>query len=330
MTLYPFSSEMIQSRIKEVLQSGSHDINDVLSYLLQRQGKLFRPRLVTLCASLGTCDVLKSRDMAVAIELIHMASLIHDDVIDRAAMRRGQESVNQRWGNHASVLTGDYLFSAAFQLINLHNMQEVMTVVTRTIQIMCMGEIRQMGLAYHLEVSEKEYLQKTYEKTACLFASACKVGAITSDLSEEAVCALEQFGLYMGYAFQIIDDVLDFVSDSSLLGKPVGNDLLEGNITLPVIYALEDPTYGTWLRAILSKKKITEKQLQRVIGVLFQTEAIERSLLCAQEYIGSALTRLNQIHPSAAQRELQAIAQSLMNEYFNKISSDMVRQKVVH
>ncbi len=330
LALYPFSAEMLQNRIKEVLYSENQEINAIFTYLLKCQGKLFRPRLVSLCASLGNCEALKSRDMAAAIELIHMASLIHDDIIDGAVLRRGQESLNQRWGSHVSVLAGDYLFAAAFQLINLHDMQAVMAEVTRTIKIMCTGEIRQVSLAYNLGISEKDYFQKIYEKTACLFASACKIGAITAGLNEKAINSLEQFGMAMGYAFQMIDDILDFVSDSTLLGKPVGNDLLEGNITLPIIYALADPAYGEWLRMILDRKKITSKQLQRIQRVLYESGAIERSLIHVREFIDTAVVQLEGFPPSAAKRELQEIAQSIINEYFKKMSPALIHQKVVH
>ena len=179
------------------------------------------------------------RDIAVAVELIHLASLVHDDVIDSAHLRRGRESLNARFGNHASVLAGDYLFAAAFNIINRHQQNQVMENITHTIQVMCSGEIMQMGQAYNLNIGLEEYYDKIYRKTACLFASSCKIGSLISQAGPEQTRQLEQFGLCLGYAYQIIDDVMDLVADSAILGKPVGNDITQGNTTLPVILALQ-------------------------------------------------------------------------------------------
>jgi len=226
--------------MREVLQCNNPEIENILDYLLESSGKMLRPRLVFLSASMNPHDPLLITDIAVAIELVHMASLIHDDVIDQSNLRRGRESINSRWGNQASVLTGDYLFAAAYSLINRHQQQQIIDLLSSTIQIMCAGEIKQLSLAYKLDISQEEYLEKTYGKTACLFAFCCKVGALASSMPEEGIHALENFGLCLGYAYQIIDDLLDFLSDSSKLGKPCGNDLLKGNITLPIIYLLQD------------------------------------------------------------------------------------------
>jgi heptaprenyl diphosphate synthase len=270
------------------------------------------------------CDPTMSRDAAVAVELIHMASLVHDDIIDQAVTRRGQESINQRWGNQSAVLTGDYLFAAAFNLINQHGMKQVMEEVTRTIQIMCAGEIRQMSLAYHLEITEEEYLKKCYEKTACLFAAACKVGGLAANLDEDSIQALEQFGLALGYAFQIIDDLLDFLSDSSLLGKPSGSDLLEGNITLPVIYALQKPEYGPWLTALLEQRKLSAKQLCRVKQVLIQSHSIEECLNRAKEFIAQAVMQIDRLAPEPAHKELRNIGIALLDDYYRKLPKQIL------
>ncbi|NLB87834.1 MAG: polyprenyl synthetase family protein, partial [Syntrophomonadaceae bacterium] len=181
--------------MKQVLITDSPQINNVLSYLLQTNGKMLRPRLVHLAASLYPHDKNVVNDVAVAVELIHLASLIHDDIIDHAQTRRGKQSLNSVWGNEISVLTGDYLFATAFNLINRHNLPLILKNITETIQIMCSGEIKQLTMLYNYNISEQDYYDKTYRKTACLFASSCKVGALAGQMSTYEVSILEQYGL---------------------------------------------------------------------------------------------------------------------------------------
>jgi len=306
--------------MKEVLRSDNSEIDNIINYLTENSGKMIRPRMVFLTASMSAHDPVMVTDAAVAVELIHLASLIHDDVIDHAMIRRGRESVNKRWGNHASVLTGDYLFASAFNLINQHGMQEIMENITTTIRIMCAGEIKQMALACDLNVTEDQYLEKTYGKTACLFASSCKVGALAASMPSEYVYNLEQFGLCLGYAYQIIDDLLDFLSDSSLLGKPVGTDLLEGNITLPVIHALRNNEYGPWLRALLESGELTAQQIPEVIEVLIHSKAVEASLQSSRQFIARGLAYLDALPASPAAKELQHMAVYMLETYYQKLN----------
>lgn len=320
LTLYPFPAESIRSRMKELLISDNPGIDSILDYLTESSGKMIRPRLVSIAASMSAHDPVVVTDIAVAVELIHLASLVHDDVIDHALIRRGRESLNSRWGNHASVLTGDYLFATAFNLINKHGMQDIMENITLTIRTMCAGEIKQMSLNGNLDVTEAQYLEKIYGKTACLFASSCKVGALVSSMPSQSVYALEQFGLCLGYAYQILDDLLDFLSDSILMGKPVGTDLPEGNITLPVIYALKSKEYGAGLRSLLETPKLTEQQRLRLIKVLVDSNAVESSLHSARQFIARGLDYLNTLPASPALKELQHMASYLMETYYQKLS----------
>ena len=331
LTLYPaFPADLIRIRMQEVLLTDNHAIDNIITYLTENSGKMIRPRMVYLAASMAPHDQVMVRDAAVAVELIHMASLVHDDVIDRAMIRRGKESINKRWGNHTSVLTGDYLFATAFNLINKHGMQNIMEDVTTTIRIMCAGEIKQMALACDLNITEEQYLEKTYGKTACLFASSCKVGALAAAMPAESVYNLEQFGLCLGYAYQIIDDLLDFMSDSELLGKPVGTDLLEGNITLPVIHALRSTKYGIWLRTLLESGLLTEGHMPQVIEALINSQAITLSLQTARQFIARGLTYLAALPDSPAVKELEYMAAYIIETYYQKLSqySDPVSKGV--
>lgn len=167
--MYPFSEELIINRIKEVLITGNNEIDKVFTYILESNGKMLRPRLIFLTASLYNHKPEVVKDIAVAVELIHLASLIHDDVIDKSLKRRGRDSVNAVWNNQVSVLAGDYLFATAFNLINRYGLPSVLENITETIQTMCAGEINQMALAYNLDINEDDYYLKTYQKLpACL------------------------------------------------------------------------------------------------------------------------------------------------------------------
>ncbi|MEA4926834.1 MAG: polyprenyl synthetase family protein [Syntrophomonadaceae bacterium] len=320
LALHPFPAELIHARMQEVLLVDNHEIDNIIKYLTENSGKMLRPRMVYLAASMAPHDPAVVRDAAVAVELIHMASLVHDDVIDHAMVRRGKESLNKRWGNHISILTGDYLFATAFNLINQHGMQAIMENVTTTIRIMCTGEIKQMSLAHDVTITEEKYLEKTFGKTACLFASSCKVGALAASMPGDKVSALEQYGLCLGYAYQILDDLLDFMSDSEVLGKPAGTDLLEGNITLPVIHALRSTKYGIWLRTLLESGIIAQNHIPQVVEALVDSQAISASLQTARQFIARGLDSLKGLPPGPALKELEYLAAYLLENYYQKLS----------
>jgi len=322
LTLHPFPADSIRIRMQEVLLVDNHEIDNIIKYLTENSGKMIRPRMVYLAASMASHDPVMVRDAAVAVELIHLASLVHDDVIDHAMIRRGKESINKRWGNHISVLTGDYLFATAFNLINKHGMKDIMENVTTTIRIMCTGEIKQMSLACDLHITEEEYLEKTYGKTACLFASSCKVGALAASMPAELAYNLEQFGLCLGYAYQIIDDLLDFMSESEMLGKPVGTDLLAGNITLPVIHALRSTKYGIWLRTLLESGILTQAHIPQVVEALIDSQAIAASLQTARQFLARGLAYLDTLPTCPAVKELEFLAAYLLETYYQKLSQN--------
>lgn len=301
--------------MRQVLQTDAQ-IEGVIDYLLLTGGKMLRPRLVHLAASLAPHDEEIVQDVAVAVELIHLASLIHDDVIDNSFTRRGRESLNSIWGNQISVLTGDYLFATSFHLINRHNLPLIMENITETIQIMCSGEIKQLSMLYDYNISEKDYYDKTYRKTACLFASSCKVGALAANMPLYDVSILEQYGLCLGYAYQIIDDILDFSSDTSLLGKTTGHDLAQGNITLPVILALKKPQMGKILRELLESYQVNKDLYPQILKVLWESNAIEEALSKAKVYLQSGLDIISEFSPSPVQKKLQDLGLYIIENYY--------------
>lgn len=315
LNLHYFPQEMLQQRLAETLQAGNEDIDQVFSYLLQSWGKMLRPRLVYLSASFYPHNAAALCDTAVAIELIHMASLVHDDIIDKSELRRGQESLNARWGEKIGVLTGDFLFASAYNLLSKSGRLDILQKISSTIKTMCGGEIRQLNQAGHLNLSQDDYFEKCFAKTACLFGCACKVGALASDMPEDEIFALEQFGLCAGYAYQIIDDVLDFVGESRELGKPVGGDLLEGNVTLPVLLALEDPDHKPRMDNLL-RRELTAADIPRIIQVLEESHALELSMRWAAAFLQQGREFLGRLPDCPARQDLTEFSLYLIDAYY--------------
>ena len=214
-------------------------INQMSHYIISSGGKRIRPLLLLLCARVTNYQGEHHHAMAVVIELIHTATLLHDDVVDESATRRGQETANELWGNAASVLVGDFLYSRAFEIMVEPDSMAIMRLLSEATNNIAQGEVLQLLNIKNADVTQEQYFTVIKRKTACLFEAACKIGGMLSNSKSETIDTLGQFGLHLGNAFQIIDDVLDYESDSEAMGKEVGNDLAEGKTTLPMIYALE-------------------------------------------------------------------------------------------
>ncbi|NLK52287.1 MAG: hypothetical protein GX295_07565 [Syntrophomonadaceae bacterium] len=260
--------------------AGNSPINEIIGHLFNAGGKKIRPTLVFLSASFQPYDRESLIDTAAAVELIHMASLIHDDIIDTAAQRRGQETINHKWNNLTAVLTGDFLFATAFNRLTVTGNYPVLLLLCQSIQQMCEGEINQARQTFNYHQSEFDYFKNIYQKTACLFAASCQAGAITACLPKEQITAMEQFGLYLGYAYQIIDDLLDLIGDPQELGKPTGSDLKQGILTLPVLRCLKDSCYGGKLRHTLDRRQISPSELKQFLQNLLHSDAIPYTLEC--------------------------------------------------
>lgn len=248
-------------------------ISEISRYLHSAGGKRLRPTLLLLACRLFSEPTQLAIQLAAVVEMIHAATLVHDDVIDVAQTRRGRPSANVIWGNHASVLAGDWMYMEAFQVaLKLRNFH-ILDVLISLTQMMVEGELIQLQRIGRIDVSETDYMELIDRKTAALFAACARLGAVAGGAAEEFENRLSDFAWNLGMAFQLIDDMLDFTSREKVLGKPVGNDLQEGKVTLPLIYALENATEaerqlvetvlrdGNYSRVPLSKIQefITEK-----------------------------------------------------------------------
>jgi len=215
-------------------------ITEIGQYLQVSGGKRLRPVLVLLASKLFGYEEPPAIRLGAAFEMIHTATLVHDDVIDKAETRRGRPSINVRWGNHTSVLAGDWLYMQAFSTALAERNFKVLDLLISLTKVMVEGELLQLSYLRKLDLTEEDYFELVYRKTACLFSACLRAGALLADRPEEEENNLASYGLNLGLAFQLIDDVLDFTSSEEKLGKPIGNDLREGKITLPLIYLLQE------------------------------------------------------------------------------------------
>ena len=217
-------------------------ITEIGQYLQVSGGKRLRPVLVLLASKLCAYEGLPAIRLGAAFEMIHTATLVHDDVIDKAETRRGRPSINVRWGNHSSVLAGDWLYMQAFSTALAERNFKILDLLIGLTQVMVEGELLQLAYLQKTDLTEDDYFELTYRKTACLFSACVRAGALLADKPEEEENLLASYGVNLGLAFQLIDDVLDFTSSEEKLGKPIGNDLREGKVTLPLIYLLQECT----------------------------------------------------------------------------------------
>jgi octaprenyl-diphosphate synthase len=301
--------EMTDDILINRLNSNVELINQMSHYIIYSGGKRIRPLLLLLCARATSYSGKDHHAMAVVIELIHTATLLHDDVVDESATRRGQNTANELWGNAPSVLVGDFLYSRAFEIMVEPNSMEIMRVLSKATNQISEGEVLQLLNIRNAKVSRSEYFEVIEQKTACLFKAACQIAGILSESSEELITALGSFGMHLGNAFQIIDDNLDYESDSSMIGKEIGDDLSEGKVTLPMIYALEQTTGKE--NKILTNA-ITEadaSNIDNIVDILVNVNAFEFSRNVAKDESIKALNSLKVIPESNYRSALKLLCE---------------------
>lgn len=287
--------DMVEEQLHQWVAASHPLLNRAATHLVLAGGKRLRPALALLTGRLYNYHRERLVTLAVALELIHMATLVHDDVVDASLVRRGRPTVKARWGDQISVHTGDYLFSRALNCIAACNDPRVATVLGRVSVFMCQGEITQLLGVYDSEQSGRQYLYRIKYKTALLLAASSSLGAAVAGAPEADVRRLAQYGYYVGMAFQITDDVLDFIADPRELGKPVGSDLRDGIITLPVILSLRASPRRERLQALVTSHYLTEEELHEALQLVSESGAIEASLGVADKYLAKARRSLQQL-----------------------------------
>ena len=283
-------------------------VSKIAQYLQGNGGKRLRPMLLLTSCRLFGAPGQGAIQLAAVMELIHTATLVHDDVIDDAESRRGKPSANVVWGNHTSVLAGDWLYMQAFQIaLRLQNFEVLGRLITLT-QQMVDGELLQLERIGKLDVSEADSMELIDRKTASLFSACTRLGALVGGADEDSQARLADFGWNLGMAFQMVDDILDFTSRESILGKPVGNDLREGKMTLPLIYSMQRATPGerAKVQIVLEEKSYDRVPFADILQILRRYRGIERARERAQEFTDKARALLATFPETPAQRALLA------------------------
>jgi len=278
-------------------------------YLQDGGGKRLRPMLVLLASKLVGSVTDGSIRMAAVVEMIHAATLVHDDVIDSAETRRGRPSSNKIWGNHTCVLAGDWLYMQAFQMALRERNFHVLDLLIALTQMMVEGELLQLDRIGRMDVSEADYMELVDRKTASLFSACARLGAIMGGADENLEARLGEFSWNLGIAFQLVDDVLDFTAHEKVLGKPVGGDLREGKVTLPLIYALEDASSEErqLINRVLEDGSYDGAPFARILRVIERHRGFDRVRERAQLFTDKARTIIHEFPESACQRALAAL-----------------------
>jgi octaprenyl-diphosphate synthase len=301
----------VEERLFEAARCEESSLSDAIERILRAGGKRLRPALVLFAARGCNYTGERSIRMAVAMELVHTASLIHDDVIDEAEVRRGEPTVNSSWGNRRSVLLGDYLYTRVVDMVAEDGDLEVVRCLAQTAASMARGEMVQTLCRNELNVSEQEYLRIINRKTASLISCCCRVGALLGGNGNGEVEALAQYGRDLGMAFQITDDLLDFTADQQKLGKTLGNDIREGRLTLPFIRALAkaDQQEREWLTGVFRAGTVDDQVLQRIRLLVDRCRGVEYCRQRAEEYSRSCKEKLEVLEESESRRSLAMLAE---------------------
>ncbi len=307
--------EQVETLLRE-RPAGQHEATSAaVEHLIGGGGKRLRPALVLLSARICGAAREKTLFAAAAVEMLHTATLIHDDLIDGSLLRRGMETLNARWSPGATVLTGDYVFAHAAYLVSQADSIRLMGRFAETLMVICNGEIRQMFREQPARIARQEYEQRIYAKTGSLIGLSAEAGAILGDASEQETQALRTYGERLGLAFQVVDDVLDFVADEERLGKPVGSDLRQGLLTLPMLLFLEmEPNHPLAKR--VTAPPIPSSIVTAAVQAVAASPAIDQALDVARDYSEQAVAALDNLPPSPYRVALSDLAEFTVRRQF--------------
>jgi octaprenyl-diphosphate synthase len=300
------------------MQSDVPMIPELASYLIAAGGKRIRPLLTLASTSLFNGDMARAHRLAACVEFIHTATLLHDDVVDDSSERRGKPSANTVFGNEASVLVGDFLFSRSFQLMVKDGNLEVLRILSDASAIIAEGEVFQLSAQNNIATTLDEYLKIIEGKTAALFAAACEVGPVIAEQDEKTIAAMRTYGMALGMAFQIIDDVLDYNAEQEKLGKTVGDDFREGKMSAPVIFALQKANEEEqifWARTI-GERNQKDDDLQTALTLMQKYDVFTRGMALAQDYVTQAQDALKAAPDSALKTHLHDLCDFVINRSY--------------
>src|SRR3954454_9528000 len=296
----------VNAVILDRMQSKVALIPELAGHLIAGGGKRMRPMLTLACANMLGYPGTRHHKLAAAVEFIHTATLLHDDVVDGSGLRRGKRTANIIWGNSASVLVGDFLFSRSFELMVEDGSLKVLRILSRASAVIAEGEVNQLTAQRRVETSEDQYLDIIAAKTAALFAAACRIAAIVAERAEAAEAALDAYGRNLGIAFQLVDDAIDYASDAETMGKGVGDDFRDGKVTLPVIlaYARGSDVDRRFWRDAMAGERSGDADLAEAIRLLRGCGALDDTIERARLFGQRAIDALGPFPPGRAKAAL--------------------------
>ncbi len=301
--------QIVESSLETNINTKLSILQQASTHLIKAGGKRLRPAFALLAARMFVDDLDEIIPLAVALELTHMATLVHDDVIDNSQTRRGTDTVKSLWGNRLSLYAGNYIFSSSLALVAGYRRQDMISILADTSMKICEGEIIQMLSAYNIEVGLKNYLRRIERKTALLISVSCQLGALLTPASQAEIAALQKYGYYLGMAFQVTDDILDFVATEEVLGKPTASDIKQGIITLPTIYALRVSPHRQQLQQWLSSAQSCIEQADHIVDLVIDAGGIDYAYYAAQYYTAKAKRQLSYLPDTPITENLRNISE---------------------
>lgn len=312
---YPDIAEELQSIkkiIKDNVKSSEKDFNEAISPLVETGGKMLRPAFLLLAAKFGEYNKEKIHNLAAAIEMMHMATLVHDDIVDEAKLRRGTETIQHKYSKEYAVYIGDFMFCQCFIMLSGFDYStENLRDISKAISKICMGEIIQHNIRYAKNTNLKKYIKVISGKTAALFAISFYTGGKESNCSEQTSKLLGRVGYYIGMAFQIIDDLLDYSGDTSKLGKNAQSDLIKGYYTLPLIYAMSEDKENR-ISSILDNSSLNDEDVKEITSLVNRYKGIDKSQNLADKYTKKAFDYIERLPECDSKEIIKDITQKLL------------------
>jgi heptaprenyl diphosphate synthase component 2 len=300
--------ETIEAGLRRLIGNDPDVVAAPMSDLFAAGGKRIRPALVLLAAKCGRYDLRKLTPAAIAVELTHAATLVHDDVIDRAQVRRGRPTVAAQLGDEPAIVVGDYYFAKAYEQAAFTESPEVVAILARAVMEICAGEVRQQAIRHHYDTGVDEYMRRIEAKTATLLAACCDIGALLGGIDVGRRSALRAYGRLLGLAFQIADDVLDYEGSEDEIGKPIGHDIAEGFATLPLMLAMEDAQIAAKVsRLMQSSRELSAAEGQEIVALVRASRGPERALERARELSAEARQQMESLDAGEAGAVLAAL-----------------------
>lgn len=302
----------VKERLRSIADIDFPWLSEQLGYLVKETGKGIRPSLTLLSGRFYNYDLTCLLPMAVSVELMHTSTLVHDDTIDKAVVRRGQPTINHLWGEEVAILMGDYLFAKAGEFVADTQTPRVVKLFSQTLATISSGEISQFLWTFKLDQNRENYFHRIYGKTASLFSLATESGAILSQAPEESVAILKEYGGNLGIAFQIVDDILDFTSTEATMGKPVGSDLTQGTLTLPAMLLMERYPEDNPVKRLFETGD--KENVTLAIEMVRNSTIIEECYRIASEYCDSACRNLNLLPETASRQALTDLTEYVIKQ----------------